>query len=173
MRLECEVISAAAFAPFGILVDPQASIPETINAGTTARHSDLAALDLRGGGADPVLGIYVANARRFPLAIAKLERHAAAAPVVIPLGMHRFVVVVAPGHDAPDWDGVKAFLTKAGQGIALHRGIWHHGLVALHDGDRFAVIEGGGYRADTREIAAPRALELAEPPAITPAAPSV
>lgn len=155
-RLQAHAITAEAFAPFGILIDAAAKAPEIINDATTRRHSDLARLDLR----EPILGIYVAQARRFPLAIAKLERHAQAAQVFLPLGVHRFVVVVAPGIDAPDWQRVEAFITAPGQGVSLARGCWHHGLVALGDGDRFAVLEGGNYREDTVELAAPEAIEL-------------
>ena len=69
----------------------------------------------------------------------------------------------ARGADEPDWQSLRAFVTKPGQGIALARGCWHHGLIALGDGDRFAVIEGGDYRADTQEIAAPGLIELSAP----------
>ena len=162
-RLEAREITAAAFAPFGILIDAGAKSPEAINEGTTQRHSDLAALDLRSPGRDPVLGIYVARARRFPLRIGKLERHRQAAQVFLPLGAHRFVIVVASGEDAPDWTRVQAFITAPGQGVSLNRGCWHHGLIALGDGDRFAVIEGGDYRSDTEEKATPQAFELAAP----------
>ena len=68
--------------------------------------------------------------------------------------------MVAPGIDAPDWPRVEAFITAPGQGVSLARGCWHHGLVALGDGDRFAVLEGGNYREDTVELAAPEAIEL-------------
>jgi ureidoglycolate lyase len=156
-------ISAASFAPFGTLIDAAAVMPEAINDGTTMRHADLAALDLRAGERDPVIGIYVASARDFPLRIAKLERHCRAAQVFLPLGAHRFVIVVAPGDEAPEWAALRAFVTTPGSGVALRRGCWHHGLIALGDGDRFAVIEGGDYRADTEEVAAPRPLELAAP----------
>jgi ureidoglycolate lyase len=152
-------ITAAAFAPFGTLIDAAAVNPEAINDGTTMRHADLASLDLRGE-RDPVLGIYVANARRFPLRIAKLERHRRASQVFLPLGSHRFVIVVAPGTQTPDWNALRAFVTTPGTGVALARGCWHHGLIALGDGDRFAVIEGGDYRDDTEERSAPRPIEL-------------
>jgi ureidoglycolate lyase len=154
-------ITAAAFAPFGTLIDAGAVTPEAINDGTTMRHSDLAALDLAGSERDPVIGIYVSSARRFPLRIAKLERHRRAAQVFLPLGNHRFVVVVAPGKEMPDWATLRAFVTRPGQGVSVRRGCWHHGLVALRDGDRFAVIEGGHYRDDTEEVAAPHPIELA------------
>lgn len=161
--LEARAITPEAFAPFGTLIDAAATAAEIINDGTTRRHSDLASLDLRAPGSDPVLGIYVAQARRFPLRIAKLECHRQAAQVFLPLGAHRFVIVVAPGEDAPDWSGVRAFITAPAQGVSLKRGCWHHGLIALADGDRFAVIEGANYRNDTFEVTAPRELELAAP----------
>ncbi|MBL0143584.1 MAG: ureidoglycolate lyase [Betaproteobacteria bacterium] len=90
-------MDAAAFAPYGTLIDADAVRPEAINDGSTLRHADLATLDLRGPGRDPVISIYVAKARAFPLAIARLERHAQAAQVFIPLGPFRFVVIVAGG----------------------------------------------------------------------------
>ena len=71
--------------------------------------------------------------------------------------------MIASGAAAPDWDDVHAFVTAPGQGVILKRGCWHHGLIALADGDRFAVIEGASYRDDTFEVAAPRALDLAAP----------
>jgi ureidoglycolate lyase len=162
-RLLAEALDAAAFAPFGTVIDAAGRAPETINAGTTERYSDLATLDLRGPARDPVLGIYVARARAFPLRIERLERHRQAAQVFLPLGAQRFVVVVAPGVEAPRWDALRAFVAAPGQGVSLGRGCWHHGLVALADGDRFAVIEGGDYRADNEEAAAPFAIELAAP----------
>ena len=160
-RIEARSISRAAFASYGLLIDPDAGTPETINAGTTRRHPDLASLDLRAPDRDPVLGIYVAQARRFPLRLERLERHRQAAQVFLPLGMQAFIVVVAPGGDSPDWRGLQAFITAPGQGVSLNRGCWHHGLIALGDGDRFAVLEGGNYRGDTVEATAPEAIELA------------
>ena len=156
-------LDATAFAPFGTVIDAGVRAGEAINDGTTQRHSDLASLDLRTPDRDPVLGIYVASARVFPLRIAKLERHREATQLFMPLGNQRFVIVVAPGGEAPQWDALSAFLTAPGQGIALKRGCWHHGLVALGDGDRFAVIEGGNYRRDTQEVAASEPIELAAP----------
>ena len=156
-------LDAAEFAPFGKVIDIASRKPEPINDGTTQRFSDLATLDLRAPGADPVLGIYVAQARRFPLPITRLERHAQAAQVFLPLGGHRFVVLVAPGNEAPRWDDLRAFVTAPGQGIVIARGCWHHGLVALGDGDRFAVLEGAGYRGDTLEVEAPGPTVLTAP----------
>ena len=150
-RIACQSVTVKNFSRFGLVIDAKGATPEFINEGTTERFPDLASFDPGVQAASPVIGIYLANARTFPLRITKLERHLQASQVFIPLGMHRFVVVVAPGGKAPDWDQVTAFLTSPGQGISLHRGTWHHGLVALNDADRFAVIEGGNYRVDTDE----------------------
>ncbi len=162
-RIQPQPLESRAFVTFGSVIDTAGRTAEAINDCTTQRFSDLAALDLRAPGRDPVVGIYVAQARGFPLRIAKLERHRQAAQVFLPLGLHRFIVVVAEGAEVPQWDAVRAFITAPGQGVSLHRGCWHHGLVALADGDRFAVIEGGDYRNDTQEVAASAELELAAP----------
>jgi ureidoglycolate lyase len=145
------------FAPFGQVIDTAGVQPEVINGGTTRRYSDLARLG------EPVIGLYQASGRRFPLRLSGLERHVRAAQVFLPLGLHRFVIVVAPGQQEPDWEHVCAFLSDPGQGVSLHRGCWHHGLIALSDGDRFAVIDGATYRQDTQEIEAPLVLEILEP----------
>jgi ureidoglycolate lyase len=161
--IEARVLSATAFAPFGHVIDAASRDGEPLNDGTTQRHSDLASLDLRAPASDPVIAIYVARARAFPLRLARLERHRQASQVFLPLGRHRFIVVVAHGVEAPEWRELHAFITTPGQGIALRRGCWHHGLIALGHGDRFAVIEGGDYRRDTEEAAAREVIELEAP----------
>jgi ureidoglycolate lyase len=165
MRLiQCQELTATAFSRFGLVIDAGSARPELINDGTTRRFPDLATFDAGDDGARPSLAIYAADARSFALRIAMLERHCRAGQAFIPLGMQRFVVLVAPGVEAPDWDQTSAFVTRPGQGICLFRGIWHHGLIALKDADRFLVIEGGNYRDDTQLAATPHELWLAPPP---------
>jgi ureidoglycolate lyase len=162
-RLPCRPLTAEAFSLFGTVIDTAGAPADLINSGTTRRYSNLARLDLRGPATDPALSIYEASARVFPLRLVKLERHLQASQVFLPLGRQRFVVVVAPGNGLPEWEQAGAFISLPGQGISLHRGCWHHGLIALGDGDRFAVIEGGNYRADTEEVVIPFSLELNAP----------
>ena len=163
-HIQCEEMDATEFARFGEVIDASAKAPELINEGTTRRFAELAAFDAGDGGlVRPAIGIYLANARGFPLRIAALERHRQAGQAFIPLGLHCFVVVVAPGGESPEWDRVRAFVTRPGQGVSLNRGTWHHGLVALGDGHRFAVIEGGNYRGDTQLSSAPQELLLDGP----------
>lgn len=172
-HLSCQELSAAAFAPFGVVIEAGGRAPELINDRTTRRYSDLASLDLCGdtGDGDPKIHLYVASAREFPLRLGRLERHRRASQVFIPLDGQRFVVVVAPGVARPEWERIQAFLSTPGQAISLHRGCWHHGLVALNDGDRFVVIEGGGYRTDTEELPVPEEILLDLPKPVFGAAP--
>ncbi|HMA06420.1 MAG TPA: ureidoglycolate lyase [Ramlibacter sp.] len=165
--IQCEDLDAKAFDCFGQVIDASAAAPEPINDGTTQRFADLATFDAGDGRVRPVIGIYLANARRFPLRIAALERHRQAGQAFIPLGLHCFVMVVAPGGENPEWERVRAFVTRTGQGVSLHPGAWHHGLVALGDGHRFAVIEGGNYRDDTQLSSAPQELWLDGPVSVS------
>jgi ureidoglycolate lyase len=162
-NIQCQDLDAKEFGCFGQVIDAGARAPELINEGTTQRFPDLATFDAGDGRLRPAIGIYLANARRFPLRITALERHRQASQAFIPLGLHCFVVVVAPGGESPDWEQIRAFVTRPGQGISLHRGTWHHGLVALGNDHRFAVIEGGNYRDDTQLSSAPLALWLDGP----------
>lgn len=162
LKLAPQPLDRASFAPFGEVIDIGSAQPQAINDGTTDRYSDLARIDA-GDHGDPVIGIYVARARALPLQLTRLERHREASQVFLPLGMHRFIVVVAPGIEAPEWDALRAFITAPGQGVVLRRSCWHHGLVALGDGDRFAVLEGANYRADTLEVDVPGPIALIAP----------
>ena len=163
LRITCQSLTEENFSRFGQVIDAVGRSPDFINDGTTQRFPDLATFDSGGQISGPTIGIYLANARSFPLRITRLERHLQANQVFIPMGMHRFVVVVAPGGETPDWVEIAAFVTSSGQGVSLHRGTWHHGLVALSDADRFAVIEGKNYRMDTEEKMATQELWLDGP----------
>jgi ureidoglycolate lyase len=163
-RLPCLPIDTLAFARFGALVDIAGKTPEYINAGTTRRYADLASLDVCDDNRhQPRLHLYLASARPFPLKLERLERHSRGSQVFIPLNRQSFVIVVAPGADAPEWAALQSFVTEPGQTIALKRGCWHHGLIALNEGDRFAVIETGAYRSDTEEREAPEPIFLEAP----------
>lgn len=162
-RIKCRQLTAQDFSSFGQVIDPNRVEPETINEGTSKRYSDLAVLDLNVDAVKPKISVYVSSARRFPLPIEKLERHVQSSQVFIPLGMQRFALVVALGGDNPDPASVTAFVTSPGQSICLHRGTWHHSLIALGDDDRFAVIDGGNYRSDTQEFELLQAVWLEQP----------
>ncbi|WP_338138195.1 ureidoglycolate lyase [Comamonas aquatica] len=73
-----------------------------INGGNAMRHELLADLQLTAEGGVPMLVLFSAQARQFPLDVTELERHALGSQTFVPLGTQRFVVVVArPGRPPP------------------------------------------------------------------------
>lgn len=89
--LAVEPLSAAAFAPFGEVIEarPDPSRGEAINAGTSRRHEALPALDLQREGARAVLAVYQAAAMALPLQALEVERHRLSEQVFLPLGAAR------------------------------------------------------------------------------------
>ncbi len=133
--LKPEPLTAAAFAPFGDVLDATGDF-RLINDGLCHRHHDRARLDF-GPDARPGLSVFHAEARALPYAFDLIERHPEGSQAFIPMTEHPFLVIVAesPNH-AP-----RAFLTKGAQGINLHRGTWHGVLTPLHSPGLFVVID--------------------------------
>jgi ureidoglycolate lyase len=134
-------LSAAAFAPFGHVIEAPAGAPaRAINAGTCLRFDLPQALSLTQAGGQPVLAVFRAQARVFPQAVDELECHRLGSQAFVPLGRRRFVLVVAPAAPQPDLAAIAAFVTDGEQGVVLAPGTWHHALLAVDAGD-FVVVE--------------------------------
>ncbi len=133
--LHPEPLTAAAFAPFGDVLDATGDF-RLINDGLCRRHHDRARLDF-GPDARPGLSIFHAEARALPYAFDLIERHPDGSQAFIPMTEHPFLVIVAESPDrAP-----RAFLTTGAQGINLHRGTWHGVLTPLSAPGLFAVVD--------------------------------
>lgn len=133
-----EPLTAAAFAPFGEVLEAAGEPDMLINAGLCGRHHDLARLDLTDGRAG--ISLFDAEPRTLPHAVDLLERHPLGSQAFLPMTQAPFLVVAAP-----DEGGVpgrpRAFLTAPGQGINLRRGAWHGVLTPLHAPGLFAVVD--------------------------------
>lgn len=140
--LEARPLTAQNFSAFGTVIglaDP--SLPsQSINQGNALRYDLLPDLQLTAQGGWPMLALFRAQARQFPLAVTEVECHALGSQSFVPLGTQRFVVVVAAAGPAPKAADLQAFVTDGRQGIVLAPGTWHHALLAVEGGD-FAVIE--------------------------------
>ena len=81
----------------------------------------------------------------------------------MPLGGVRYVVLVATGRVRPDPATLAAFVVSGREAVTLRADTWHHGLIALEDGD-FVVIERKAAQVDCEvvELAEPVSLEWAE-----------
>jgi ureidoglycolate lyase len=146
--LAIEKLTAAAFAPFGEVVEAGAT-PEVVNEGTARQYADLATIDVQDG--RPRVSLYRAEARILPLAIAMLERHPEGSQLFMPLSADPFLVVVAPAAAVPDRALLRAFVTNGRQGVNYRRGTWHHPLIALAAGE-FLVLDRAGPGANCDEF---------------------
>lgn len=149
-ELVVEPLTAAAFAPFGEVVEAGGR-SQAINAGTAEQFAGLARVEVAAEGGSPCVSIYRARARNLPLAIAMLERHPLGSQLFMPLSGEPFVVVVAPPADSPDPAAVRAFVATGRQGVNYRCGTWHHPLIALAAAD-FLVLDRAGPGANCDEF---------------------
>ncbi len=147
-RLVAEPISAAAFAPFGDLIETSGEPDKIINQGQCGRYHDRAAMDFTNGRAG--VSLFSANPRSLPYRLEMVERHPAGSQAFIPMTYQPFLVIVAPDEDGQP--GVPlAYLTAPGQAVNYHRGTWHGVLTPLHEPGLFAVIDRIGDGANLEE----------------------
>jgi ureidoglycolate lyase len=158
--LTAQAISHHAFAPFGWLIDRPGNAGIAINGGSSLRVDGLTELSFDAERGKPCLAIFHAKARDPAGPWVELERHRLGTQTFVPLNGVRFTVLVALGEATPDESTLQAFSVLGHQGITLRAGTWHHGLLALSDGD-FVVLERSSDTVDC-ELA-----QLTEPVSIT------
>ncbi|AZB60907.1 ureidoglycolate hydrolase [Cereibacter sphaeroides WS8N] len=134
-----EPLTAAGFAPFGDLIAAEGPPDRLINQGLCGRWHDRARLDF-GPGGRAGLSIFRAEPRRLPYRLEMVERHPEGSQAFLPMTDHPFLVIVAP-DEAGRPGTPRAFRTAPGQGINLHRGIWHGVLTPLAEPGLFAVLD--------------------------------
>ena len=154
MELQAQPLTATAFAAYGDVIGiPAAAAHATvdaahaggpgvraINGGTSLRFDMPGGLDLHAQGGKPCVAVFRAQAQALAGPWRLLERHRLGSQTFIPLAGARCVVLVARGDPAPDPETLAAFSVDGAQGFTLHADTWHHGLIALDEGD-FVVIE--------------------------------
>ena len=131
--LQAQLLERAAYAPFGDVIEA-AGAAEPANDGSARRFNRLAALENRrpGAAAPNVCVFRVTPVEGNPVPLRALERHPESTQLFVPMaGAARYLVVVAPGAEAPRVEGLRAFVARAGQGISYRPGTWHHPLLAL------------------------------------------
>jgi len=141
-------LTAAAFAPYGDVIELKDQPDKLINEGMCGRHHDLARLDFGDGRAG--ISLFDAQLRPLPHAVAMVERHPDGSQAFIPVSQSRFLVVVA-GDSGGTPTAPLAFVTRPGQSINLHRGVWHGVLAPLDGPGPFAVVDRIGPGANLEE----------------------
>lgn len=131
-------LTVQCFAPYGDVLRLKDSPDKLINQGLCGRHHDLALMDFGDGRAG--ISLFDAEPRTLPYRLEMMERHPAGSQAFLPMSMTSFLVIVAPDEDGAPGQP-EAFLTTPGQGINLHRNIWHGVLTPLQSPGLFAVID--------------------------------
>jgi len=153
-------LTAAAFAPFGQVLEATGVPDRLINRGLCGRWHDRAGLDFgpeTGGRAG--ISVFLAEPRALPYDCDLLERHPEGSQAFIPMHPHPFLVIVAP--DAGGLPGaVRAFVTDGAQGINLNRGCWHGVLTPLAAPGLFAVIDRIGPTPNLQEHSLPEPVRV-------------
>ena len=133
-----EPLTRDAFAPFGDVLDAAGPPDKMINQGLCGRYNDLARLDFEDGRAG--ISVFKAEPRDLPYKLDMVERHPKGSQAFLPMSHEPFLVIVAPDEDGKPGRPV-AFLTKAGQGVNYHKGIWHGVLTQLRGSGFYAVVD--------------------------------
>lgn len=141
VALGVEPLSAAAFAPFGEVIEAAAARATiAVNNGTARRFHDLARIDTATHGGHPVLSLFRAQPRPLPFELELVERHPLGSQAFVPLGDARYLVVVTESPEATP----RAFRAAPGQGVNYARGVWHHPLIVIGSEADFLVIDRDG-----------------------------
>jgi len=149
-RLTPEPLTAAAFAPFGTVIETEGAASYSINEGTTTRFHALAAAE-PGPSGEAILSIFRATRRPEPVEIRMLERHPLGSQAFVPLSPEDWLVVVAAG-ERPEAGDLRLFHACGDQGVQYGRGVWHHPLLVLTERQDFLVVDRRGPGENLEEI---------------------
>jgi ureidoglycolate lyase len=133
-RIEAPLLTRDAFLPFGdvVLADRADITPVMVNFGTAARRNHVGALENVRPHALPNLASFRCEPwSRFPVIAESMEKHPCSSQLFVPMKVDRYLVVVAPGTDAPELDGLRAFVAMPGQGVIYGPGVWHMPLIVF------------------------------------------
>lgn len=136
--IRVEPLTAAAFAPFGEVLEAAGAPDRLINQGLCGRWHDRARLDIREGRAG--ISLFRAEPRALPLRLEMVERHPEGSQAFLPMTADPFLAIVAPDEDGCP-GRPRAFLTAPGQGVNYQRGTWHGVLTPLSAPGLFAVVD--------------------------------
>ena len=138
-----EPLSAAAFAPFGQVIEMAGAHHYPINNGMTERYHDLAKVELGGVHARPLISIFRGRPYELPLSLPLVERHPLGSQAFYPLSDNPWLVIVAEDEGGAPVR-LRAFAPAPGQGVNIAMNTWHGVLTPLERTSDFLVVDRGG-----------------------------
>lgn len=157
-----EPLTAAAFAPFGQVIEVDGAVHYPINNGMTERYHDLARIELGGVHPRPLISIFRGKPYDLPLPLKLVERHPLGSQAFYPLTDLPFLVIVAEDNSGVP-AAPRAFLTKPGQGVNIAMNTWHGVLTPLERECDFIVVDRGGDGANLEEYTFDQPYLIAQP----------
>lgn len=140
--IRLEALTSAAFEPFGAVLAPPPRVGER-----AMLHPWLTPVE----GRTLQMHLNRVAPRQGTAQLTQLECHPHAAQMFVPVGVSRYVVVVAPGLDSgdPDVAGLRAFEVPGTVGIVYRPGAWHAGISVLdHEASFLVAMWRGGQDDD-------------------------
>ena len=150
-------LSAAAFAPYGAVLEADEPKGVSVNSGWARRFNQAPAFAHTTAQAWPSTAIYRSRPRDIPVEIKQLERHPFSCQLFVPMGASRWLVMVAPDDAAgrPDVVRAQVFLASGHQGICYRPAIWHSPLLALDAESDFFILMWSRNSSDDTEVHLP------------------
>lgn len=125
-------ITAAAFAPYGDVLDAPAIPPRQDHAAPMQNTRPAARANLALIHSDPMAAL---------MPLRRLERHPHSNQAFLPLSVGAYIVVVAPDRDgSPDEARIQAFRVPGRIGINYRAGSWHAHMMTLATPGIFAML---------------------------------
>lgn len=152
IELHPKVLTAAAFKPFGDVIETADAEPIAINQGTTERFHNLAKVDVTDQDGQPLISIFRSQPRPQPIALKLMERHPLGSQAFISMDKRDYLVVVAKPADTVTPNDLVAFKARGDQGVNYHRGVWHHPLLVMSPDSDFLIIDRGGEGHNLDEV---------------------
>lgn len=137
--IRSEPLTAAAFAPYGDVLEAAGAADKVINEGWCDRFHDRAGLDFGPGGRAGI-SLFRARPRSLPYTCKMLERHPDGSQAFLPMAAMDWLVIVA-ADDSGRPGAPRVFRPAPGQGVNIARNTWHGVLTPLAEPGLFAVVD--------------------------------
>ncbi len=141
--IKAKKITKKNFSKFGQIIDTSKKNPININNGYAKRFDNLINVDTSKKRGKPIVSIFNAKKRKFPMKIDMMEKHPLGSQAFIPMEDTKFLIFVAPKGDKPDINKIQSFVVPRQTGINYKTGIWHFPLISTKNMN-FLVVDRKG-----------------------------
>ena len=149
--LKAQALTRGAFRSFGEVIQEDGAESYKINRGNTLRIHGLCKAKAKSRGHILVSFFRALDIVSFPYRPALLECHPLGSQAFIPRDEARFLILVAPAADVPDFAMLQAFVTDGRQGVNYAPGVWHLPLASFSLAT-YVVVDRGGPGENLREF---------------------